>query len=63
MVENRHNEAEANRWPQGLGGLQVGPADPTWKPVGSRFGVVSSRVLWNLLVPVSWWISMINSDM
>ena len=27
-MENRHNEAEADRWPQGLGGLQVRPAAP-----------------------------------
>ena len=38
-------------------------AGPTWQPLGSRFGVVSSRVIWNLLVPVSQWISMINFDM
>ena len=62
-VENRHNKAEADRWAQGPGGLQVRPASPTWHPLGSRFGVVSSRVLWNLLMPVSRWISTINSDM
>jgi hypothetical protein len=31
------------------GDTMVGPASPTWHPLGDRRGVVSSGALWNLL--------------
>jgi hypothetical protein len=30
------------------GDTMVGPASPTWQPLGVRHGVVSSGALWNL---------------
>jgi hypothetical protein len=34
---------------RGPGGMVVGPAGPTWHPLGVRYGMVSFGVLWNLL--------------
>ena len=50
-------------WAQGAGQLTGGARRPHLACPALRFNVESSQVFWNLLVPVSLWISAIKSDM